>query len=262
VSYHLDHELRLAHDLADAADVITLSYFKSENLGTETKSDLSPVTRADREVEHMIRQRLVSARPGYAVLGEEYGEQADAAARARWIIDPIDGTKRFMRGIPVFATLLALELDGEPVVGVVSAAALGRRWWAARGSGSFANGKPIRVSSHVQRLADAHLAHASLDGWLVQGSLETPAVLARHTWSTTGYGDFWSHVLVAEGAIDVAVEPDAKIWDLAPLKVIVEEAGGRFTDFAGTPSAAGPTAISSNGAPLHDELLALLGARL
>jgi histidinol-phosphatase len=253
----LADELRLALELADEADRISLGYFQSARLTVETKPDRTPVTQADREVELAIRHRVALERPDHEVLGEEFGGDA-AAASARWIVDPIDGTKRFMRGVPLFATLLALELDGELVVGVASAPALGRRWWAARGLGAFANGRTIHVSG-VQRLDDAHVSHASLESWLASGMLEQLEAIGRRTWSTSGYGDFWTHLLVAEGAADAALEPTAAIWDLAALKVIVEEAGGRFTDFAGQPTAAGPTGLSSNGGPIHDELLGLLG---
>jgi histidinol-phosphatase len=252
----LDAELRLAHELADAADRVSLAYFRSSRLLVETKPDLSPVTQADREIELALRQRIAQAHPDHAIVGEEFGADANGAS-VRWILDPIDGTKRFMRGLPTYGTLIALAHGGEPLLGVVSAPALGRRWWAVRGGGAFANGERIHVS-RVQRLADAHLSHASLDGWLECGRLHVPATLSQRAWSTVGFGDFWSHMLVAEGGLDAAVEPTAALWDLAPLKVIVEEAGGRFTDFAGLATAAGPTAVSSNGSGVHDELLSLL----
>ena len=255
---NLEHELRLAHELADAADEISLRYFRSDQLAVETKPDLTPVTQADREVELAIRRRLGNVRPRHAIVGEEFGS-GPGTTGARWIIDPIDGTKRFMRGVPVWATLLALELDGELAVGVASAPALGRRWWAARGAGAYAAGRKIHVSG-IQRLADAHVAHASLDGWLARGDLSVLETLTRACWSITGYGDFWSHVLVAEGVLDAALEPSGLLWDFAPLKLIVEEAGGQFTDFGGQSTAAGPTGISSNGSGIHEEVLALLRA--
>lgn len=252
----LEAELRLALELADEADSISLAHFRSERLVHETKPDLSPVTEADRAVERAIRRRLERERPGHGILGEEFGSFGSADGW-RWIVDPIDGTKRFIRGIPLFATLLALEVDGEVVLGVVSAPAFGHRWWAARGRGAFADGRPIHVSA-VARLADAHVALASLDGWLERDLFDRVGAVARGAWSTTGYGDFWIHLLVAEGAADAALEPTAAHWDLAPLTVIVEEAGGRFTDFGGTRTASGGTALSSNNGPIHAELLALL----
>jgi histidinol-phosphatase len=254
--FSLEADLELALALADEADRISMAYFQSERLVVETKPDETPVTEADREVELAIRARLAAGRPDDGILGEEFGAPS-TGSDARWIIDPIDGTKRFMRGVPTFGTLIALEVSSELVVGVVSAPALHRRWWAARGSGAFANGRGITVS-RVQHLAEAHVAHASLDSWLESGRVPQLIDIARQAWSTTGAGDFWIHMLVAEGAADAALEPTAAIWDLAPLKVIVEEAGGRFTDFGGRSVAHGGTAVSSNGGPIHDEIIRLL----
>lgn len=251
----LQEHLDLALQLADEADRISLAYFRSERLIVETKPDMTPVSEADREVEQAIRRRLREARPQHSVLGEEFGE--DVRASSRWIVDPIDGTKRYVRGVPLYATLLALETDGALVLGVVSAPAMGRRWWAARGLGAFTDGRPIHVSA-VSRLADAHISVASLDSWLSRGLFEQLGEIAGAAWSSTGYGDFWTHMLVAEGAADAALEPAGALWDFAPLKVIVEEAGGQFTDFAGTITAEGGNAISSNAGPIHSELLALL----
>jgi histidinol-phosphatase len=175
------------------------------------------------------------------------------------VVDPIDGTKNFVRGVPVWASLIALRIDGRVDVGVVSAPALGRRWWAARGHGAFADGQPISVS-RVSRLADAHLSYSSLTGWEEQGRLEGLLQLSRDCWRTRAFGDFWSHVLVAEGAVDASFEPEVSLWDLAPLQVIVEEAGGRFTDLSGAARPDGGSAVCSNGL-LHDEVLAGLRAR-
>jgi histidinol-phosphatase len=174
-------------------------------------------------------------------------------------VDPIDGTKNFVRGIPVFGTLLALERDGEVVVGVASGPALGRRWWAARGDGAFADGGPIRVSA-VDALADAQLCFGGVNGWRTAGRLQAFLDLVAGCKRTRGFGDFWMHMLVAEGSADVAVEPEVSLWDLAAVKVIVEEAGGRFTDLAGEPRADGGSAASTNGA-LHDEVLAAFAGR-
>ena len=177
-------------------------------------------------------------------------------AAARWILDPIDGTKNYLRGIPVWATLIALERDGRVELGVVSAPALHRRWWAARGEGAFVNGRRIHVSQ-VAELSDAVLSYASLTSWEEHGLGEQILSLARGCWRTRAFGDFWSHMLVAEGAVDVAVEPEVSLWDLAALQVIVEEAGGRFTDLGGTPTAAGGSSVSTNGL-LHDRVLSTL----
>jgi histidinol-phosphatase len=251
----LDSELELALELADVADRISLAHFQSDGLVVETKPDMSPVSEADREVEQAIRRRVAQARPHHTVLGEEFG--GDGRGGPRWIVDPIDGTKRYVRGVPIFATLIALERDGELVLGVASAPAIGRRWWAARGLGAFANGRRVHVSN-VQRLSDAHVSIASLDSWLKRGLIERLGPIGSAVWSASGYGDFWSHLMVAEGSADAALEPSGEVWDFAPLKVIVEEAGGRFTDFSGASTAGGGSAISSNGGPIHDALLAML----
>ena len=236
-------DLELALRLADAADAISLPAFAAGVL-VETKPDLTPVTEADRAVEGELRSILAGERPTDGILGEEHG--ASGTGRRRWLLDPIDGTRNFTRGIPVWATLIALEDAGTVVLGVVSAPALARRWWASRGDGAFVNGTPIRVSS-VGRIEDAVLSFALEDG--------LPAV-ARRAWHTRGFGDFWAHVLVAEGAVDGAVEAvGIDEWDLAAVQVLVEEAGGRFSDFTGASRIDGGTAVSSNGL-LHDELLA------
>ena len=251
----LETDLQVAIQLADLADPISLCYFQSDRLVIATKSDGSFVSQADREVETALRKHLASARPQDAILGEEDGA-GDVVSARRWILDPIDGTTRFSRGIPLFACLIALEQDGEIVLGLVSAPALKRRWWAVRGLGAFADGRPIRVSS-ISRLEKTHVSLGNPGNWVESGMYERLGPLAGCAGSTTGYGDFWPHMLVAEGAADAALEPSAALWDLAPLKVIVEEAGGRFTDFAGASTAEGGTALSSNGL-MHSELLKLL----
>jgi histidinol-phosphatase len=253
----VDPDLELALDLADLADSITAPRFRGAELRVETKPDLTPVTEADRAVERAIRDRLATARPDHAVVGEEFG--TEGAGPCRWILDPIDGTKNFVRGIPVWATLIALERDGELVAGVASAPSLHRRWWASRGEGAFANGDAIRVS-RVSRLEDAQLCFTGALGFERKGMGEQFLALARRCWRNRGFGDFWQHVLVAEGSADVAVEPEVSLWDLAALKVIVEEAGGRFTDLQGVVTAAGGSAVSTNGL-LHDEVLEILGLR-
>ena len=261
-------DLELALELADEADALTLARFRAADLVVDTKPDLTPVSEADRAVEERLRHQLARARPGHGVLGEEMGDHAGtpfghgagAGTGWRWVVDPIDGTKNYVRGVPVWATLIALQDDrARTVVGVVSAPALGRRWWAARGEGAFADGDPIGVSK-VATLADASLSYASLSGWEAAGRGDAFLALTRRFWRTRAYGDFWSHVLVAEGAVDVAAEPEVTLWDLAALQVIVEEAGGRFTDLGGTSTAAGGSAVTSNGR-LHDEVLAALAGK-
>jgi histidinol-phosphatase len=253
----LDSDLALAHELADEADRLTLARFRAHDLVVETKPDRTPVSEADRAVEAMVRQRVGAARHGDAVLGEEEGTTGEGPRR--WIVDPIDGTSNFIRGIPVYATLIALEQEGEMVVGVASAPALGRRWWASRGDGAFANGDPITVSK-VARLEDAHLAYDSNVDLERKGFLPQFEALERRVWRTRGFGDFWCHMMVADGSIDVAVEPGPSLWDLAALIVIVEEAGGRLTDMAGNRTADGGGAITTNGL-LHDEVVSAMAQR-
>jgi histidinol-phosphatase len=248
------HDLAFALQLADLADAITVERFQADDLVVETKPDLTPVTEADRAVERALRKRIGEERPGHGVVGEEFG--ADQAGGVRWILDPIDGTKNYLRGIPVWATLIALEREGRVEVGVVSAPALHRRWWATRGEGAFADGRPIHVS-RIAELSDAVLSHASFTSWEEHGLGEQFLTLVRSCWRTRGFGDFWSHMLVAEGVVDLAVEPEVALWDLAALQVIVEEAGGRFTDLGGTPTPAGGSVVTTNGR-LHDQVLTTL----
>ena len=232
------------------------------DLVVDTKPDLTPVTEADRAVERALRERIARERPGDGLLGEELGDApaADTAARRRWIIDPIDGTKGYVRGLPVWATLLALEVDGRVEVGVVSAPALGRRWWARRGDGAFADGAPIRVSQ-VAALEDAQLSYDGIEDFDACGLTDAFLSLVRRCWRTRAFGDLWSHVLVAEGSVDASVEPcGLSPWDVAPLIVIVEEAGGRLTDLAGAARIDGGAAVATNG-QLHDAVLDALRAR-
>jgi histidinol-phosphatase len=243
-------DLQLALELADLADGITQPRFRAVDLRVDTKPDSSPVSDADTAVEAAVRRRLGQARPGDAILGEEEG--TSGSGERRWLLDPIDGTRNYVRGIPIWATLIALEVAGRPEVGVVSAPALGRRWWAARGTGAFADSGPIRVS-RVSRLADAYI---STTDWteVPPGAYEA---LARAAWTNRALGDFWSHVLVAEGSIDVAVEKPVERWDLAAPLVIVEEAGGRLTDMEGRPRIDSGNVVTTNGL-LHEEVLAAL----
>lgn len=236
-------DLELALRLADAADAISLPLFRT-GLAVERKPDTTPVTEADRAVELELRRLLAEARPRDAVLGEEQGG-ASGESGQRWVLDPIDGTRNYTRGIPVWATLVALEDEGRLTLGVVSAPALGRRWWAERGAGAYADGQPISVSA-VDRIEDAVLSFALEDG--------LPEI-AQRAWHARGFGDFWSHMLVAEGAVDGAFETTGVAeWDLAAVQVVVEEAGGRFSDLAGAARIDSGTALTSNGL-LHDRLL-------
>ena len=243
-------DLALALELADAADALSLPRFRAHDLVVETKPDLTPVTEADRAVEAELRRLLAERRPEEAVLGEEEGEAGGGSAR--WVIDPIDGTKNFSRGIPVWATLIALEREGRDECGVVSAPALGRRWWAARGQGAWRDGdERLRVSG-VSALEDATVLVA-LD--------RPPPAAAFRVWHLRGLGDFWAHMLVAEGAAELAIDAiGVSVWDLAAPLVIVEEAGGRFTDLEGRTRPDGRAAIASNGL-LHDDALALAAGR-
>jgi histidinol-phosphatase len=230
---------------------LTLPRFGAVDLVVETKPDLSPVTDADRAVERMVRERIARERPGEHVLGEEEGGAADGAVR--WIVDPVDGTKNFSRGIPVWATLLALERDGRIVCGVASAPALGHRWWATRGGGAFRDGRKLAVS----RISSLEEATVSFTRSSFVGATEQTLVLARRAWHMQPFSDFWAHLLVAEGSLEVAFEHVMAPWDNAVLQVIVEEAGGRFTDLSGAARIDGGSAVSTNGL-LHDEVLALL----
>jgi histidinol-phosphatase len=235
----VDADLDFALSLADAADAVTLARFRARDLRVEIKADLTPVTDADRAVERALRELVAQERPGEGVLGEEEG---DDGGTVRWILDPIDGTRNFSRGIPVWATLVALERDGERVCGVVSAPALGRRWWAARGAGAFANGEQVRVS------AVAELAQATVSCTLARDL----ARLEPHVWHARGLGDFWQHVLVAEGALDAAVDVGLALWDHAALEPILAEAGGRVDWVDGQ--------FASSNALVHDAVVAALRA--
>ena len=250
-------DLALALALADHADTLTRSRFGALDLHIDTKPDLTPVTDADRAVETELRELLGRNRPGDSVLGEEFGGTTNFRGR-QWIIDPIDGTKNFVRGVPVWASLVALLDDGVPTVGVVSAPALRRRWWAARGHGAFVgvdDALPRRVSvSAVAQLDSASLSFSSLSGWAQLGLRERFIELTDAVWRVRGYGDFLSYCLVAEGAVDIAAEPEVSVWDLAAIDILVREAGGTFTGLDG---AAGPhrgSALATNGL-LHQQVL-------
>ena len=252
----IEHDLALALELADIADSITMKRYGASDLVIETKPDLTPVTEADRAVELALRERIAVARPSDAVLGEEYGVSEGAGPR-RWIIDPIDGTKSYVRGMSTWSTLIALDVGGAIVVGVVAMPALGRRWWGSRGGGAFADGRPIRVSG-IDSLAEAQLVWSGIEEWDEVDRLDQLIALGRACWRTRGVGDAWQYMLVAEGAAEIALDPTASLWDLAALKVIVEEAGGRFTDLAGVDTADGGSGIATNGL-VHEAALAVVG---
>jgi histidinol-phosphatase len=251
-------DLALAHMLADTADSISTARFRALDLHVESKPDLTPVSDADTAVEKAIRSTLARARPRDGVLGEEYGQSAPAKGTRQWVIDPIDGTKNFIRGVPIWGTLIAL-MDGDmPVAGLVSAPALGRRWWGANGIGAYA-GKHQRAAtrlavSRVSRLADASVCYSSLSGWAESGRLEPVVEMSLQAWRSRAYGDFYGYMLLAEGAVDVMVEPELSLWDVAALIPIVTEAGGTFTDLDGRPGPGGGSAIATNG-HLHDDIL-------
>lgn len=256
-------DLALAIDLAGIADGITRERFRAADLKVENKPDMTPVTEADTAVERALRDRLARDRPDDAVLGEEFGESAEARSGRRWIIDPIDGTKNFVRGIPVWGTLIALQAGERLTVGVASAPALSRRWWGARGLGTHMNdgldGPPIPLAvSRVHDLADAQLSISGFHYWEEQGELESALQLIRRCWRSRGFGDFWHYMLVAEGAVDIATEPIVSFWDIAAPLVIVEEAGGRFTDLRGAVTAQGGNALATNGL-IHDAALGIVG---
>ena len=252
------NDLALALELADAADTLTLDRFGALDLRVETKPDLTPVTDADRSTEELLRSSLTAHRPDDSVFGEELGGTPAFTGR-QWVLDPIDGTKNFVRGVPVWSTLIALLVDGTPVVGVVSAPALARRWWAGEGEGAFTSfgGAARRISvSGVDDLASASLSFSDLTtGW--DGKRPRFIELTDAVWRVRAYGDFWSYCLVAEGAVDIATEPEAKPWDLAPLDILVREAGGSFTNFQGRRGPHGGSAVATNGL-LHDAVLARL----
>ena len=252
----IDPDLALALQLAEAADAITMRRFRATDLVVETKPDKSPVTEADRSVEQAIRLHLERDRPADAIVGEEFGGAIDQRAGRRWILDPIDGTKNFLRGVPVWATLIGLEVDGVVQVGVASAPALGRRWWAARGSGAFADGRAIRVSQ-VSRLEDALVCFTSVRSFDEFDCGEQFRGLTTQAWSARGFSDFWGHVLVAEGTADAMLEPVLNLWDYAAVAVIVEEAGGRFSTFDGRAPAHLGSGLSTNGL-LHEQVVAAM----
>ena len=246
-------DLAVALRLADAADEITMARFLAADLVVDRKPDRSPVTDADTAVEDTVREIIAELRPGDDVFGEERG--GTVGDRRTWVVDPIDGTKNFLRGNPVWATLIALVDGGVPVVGVVSSPAFPRRWRASAGGGAWSGERRLRVSG-VASLSDAYLSTTDVRSWERR---DTYLALMDACWETRAFGDFWQHVLVAEGVLDLAAEPIAYPWDLAAVQVIVTEAGGRFTDLRGQARFDGGDALASNGL-LHDAALGVLQA--
>lgn len=256
----LRSDLDVAMELADLADTISLDRFRATDLVVDTKPDLTPVSEADRGVEQALRAHLADVRPSDGVLGEEFGSAGSTARR--WIIDPIDGTKNYVRGVPVWATLIALMEEDDVLLGVVSAPALARRWWAARGLGAWctdpATSTPRSLSvSRVQALADASFSFSDAIGWAERGAGPGLDHLLTGTWRQRAYGDFWSHMMVAEGVVDIAAEPSLETYDMAALIPIVEEAGGRMTAFDGGSALGGGSALTTNG-HLHDRLVQIV----
>ena len=241
-------DLRFAHELADAADAITMGRFRAADLHVETKPDLTPVSEADRAAEEAIRALVARRRGGEGVLGEELG---DDGTPHRWVVDPIDGTRNYVRGVPVWGTLLALEREGRIELGLVSAPALRRRWWASPGEGAWADGERCRVSG-IGRIEDCVVSTTSAPAMPAAW-----AALSATAWSSRGFGDFWQHCLVAEGAVDVAADEELSLWDYAAVQILVDEAGGRCSTFTGGPPAPGNPFLATNGA-VHDAALALL----
>ncbi len=252
-AHDLAEELSFALGLADAADAITVPRFRASDLVIDTKPDRTPVTDADRAAERALVALLEQERPEHSILGEEFG--ASGGGAWQWVLDPIDGTMNYMRGIPVWGTLIALVYEGRPVVGVVSAPSLHRRWWAASGLGAWGDGEPLAVSA-VARIEDAQISFNETSEFARRGWLEGITKLADQSWRVRGFGDFWQHMLVAEGAVDVAIEASVNPWDMAAVQIIVEEAGGRYTDLDGRPDFSTGSSLSTNGL-LHDEVLEL-----
>lgn len=242
-------DLDLALELADIADKISLERFRALDLHVESKPDRSPVTDADRSVEQALKKALADKAPNDALIGEEYGNTGTASRT--WIIDPIDGTANYLRGVPVWATLIALAIDGKPVVSVVSAPAMGRRWWAAPGAGALTRDidgatRQLKVSA-ISELENASLSYNNLQLWDQVGKLAELTQLSRKIWRTRAYGDFWSYMLLAEGSVDIVAEHDLKIYDIAALVPVVEQAGGIFTALDGPLTEETSSVLATNG---------------
>ena len=255
-------DLDFAHRLADAADGISTARFRANDLRVATKADRSHVTDADQAVERAIRELIAAERPGDAIFGEEYGALGDSTRQ--WIIDPIDGTANYLRGVPLWGTLVALSVDGEIVAGVASMPALNQRWWAEKGAGAWKrtgrHAEPERLHvSATASLDEASVSFQSIHQWRAAGYLDKLLALLEDVWRDRAYGDLWSYTLLAEGLIDAVGEFDVKAYDIAPLLLIVEEAGGRFTAANGESGPWHGSALASNGL-LHDQLLQRINA--
>ncbi|MES2093859.1 MAG: inositol monophosphatase family protein [Actinomycetota bacterium] len=271
--YSTAADLQLARELADMADAISMDRFRSVDLVVTVKPDMTPVSDADRAVETALRAAIADSRAGDSVRGEEFGVEpgAEGGSSRQWIIDPIDGTKNYVRGVPIWATLISLAIDGVPVVGVVSAPALGTRWWGATGQGAFVDERLGTANSayettnrarriHVSRvseLADASISLSGLTRWENAGKLPQLLALAREVWRTRDYGDMWPYMMVAEGLLEVSGEYDLQVYDMAALVPIVLEAGGTFTSVDGEDGPWHGSALASNGL-LHDRVVAAL----
>jgi len=275
--YSRASDLQLAHELADMADAISMDRFRSVDLVVTVKPDMTPVSDADRAVETALRAAIADSRAGDSVRGEEFGVEQGAAGNShrQWIIDPIDGTKNYVRGVPIWATLISLAIDGVPVVGVVSAPALGTRWWGATGQGAFVDERLGTTQSgsdnvsrarriHVSRvaeLADASISLSGLTRWENAGKLPQFLALTREVWRTRDYGDMWPYMMVAEGLLEVSGEYDLQVYDMAALVPIVQEAGGTFTSVDGEEGPWHGSALATNGL-LHDRVIAALAESL
>jgi len=254
-----DADLVLALALADAADAVTVPKFRALDLHVETKPDLTPVTEADQATERTIRALLAEHRPADTIVGEEYG--GELTGGRQWVIDPIDSTRNYVRGVPVWGTLIALVEDDQVVVGVISAPMLARRWWASRGGGAWLQAlqdAPLRLqASGLREITDSSISFSDAQGWgRYRPGLDR---LLQATLRQRALGDFWSHCLVAEGAVDIAAEPELSMWDVAALIPVVEEAGGRITALDGSSALTGGSAVTTNGL-LHEEVLDLIAA--
>ena len=251
-------DLKLALELADAADTVTMARYRAADLAVETKPDMTPVTESDKACERVLRERLAVARASDRIIGEEFGggEAAGEPGRA-WVIDPIDGTKSYVRGMDTWTTLIALLEDGEVKVGVVSMPAMRRRWWAVRGGGAYADGRRLQVSA-VSDLAHTQFVWSGIEEWDAIGGFQRVLDLGRRCWRTRGVGDSWQYMLVAEGAAEIATDPEATLWDLAAVSIVVEEAGGRFTGLNGVGGPGAGSGLATNGL-LHEQALAALG---
>jgi histidinol-phosphatase len=256
--YSLADDLAVALSLAAEAVLVSLDRYRAADLDVSLKADRTHVTDADTRVEKVIREQLEAVRPGDAIFGEEFG--GELGEGRVWVLDPIDGTANFLRGVPIWGTLIALVIDGVPQVGVVSSPALGRRWWGATGHGAFVQQQdeaPRRIQvSDVATLGEANISYNSFQGWDAEGRLEQLTALNRAVWRSRAIGDIWSYMLVAEGAVDMAGEYDLKPWDLAPIAPIVREAGGRFTSLDGGDDLGAGSALATNGR-IHDAVLAI-----